>query len=84
MSQTDRVALIARLKDDEAFRDEIIAAPDEEARWRIIAAAGFDCTAEELATEDERLSKQQLVEISGGRTDTADNMLWLLSSTPRT
>ncbi len=58
---------MARLKEDDAFCREVLAA-DEEARWRLIAAAGFERTLEESAAERERLSDQELVEVTGGST----------------
>jgi predicted ribosomally synthesized peptide with nif11-like leader len=66
MSEADAAALISRLKDDGAFRDEVMAAPDGETRWQIISAAGFDCTAGEFAAARERLSDEQLGEVSAG------------------
>jgi predicted ribosomally synthesized peptide with nif11-like leader len=66
MSQVDAAALIARLKHDEVFRGEVMAAPEGEERWKVISAAGFDCSPEELAAERERLTDQQLGEVNGG------------------
>jgi predicted ribosomally synthesized peptide with nif11-like leader len=66
MSQADAAALISRLKDDDAFREKVMAATEGEERWRIISAAGFGCTPEELAAERERLTDRQLGDVSGG------------------
>jgi predicted ribosomally synthesized peptide with nif11-like leader len=65
MSQADAAAFIARLKDDEAFRGEVMAAEGEE-RWRIVTDAGFDCTPDEVSTERERLTDDELGEIDAG------------------
>ena len=58
---------MARLKEDDTFRREVLAA-DEEARGRLIAEAGFECTREENAAERERLSDQALSEVTCGST----------------
>jgi predicted ribosomally synthesized peptide with nif11-like leader len=70
MDRSDARALIARLKGDVAFRDEVMAAEGGDARWRIISEAGFDCTPEEFAAERGRMSDEQLGEVTGGRCET--------------
>ena len=73
MSNESAVACAARITTDQAFRDEIAAAPDDDARIEIMTAAGFSVTADDrdvilnaLATSDGEVSDAQLANVSGG------------------
>ena len=65
MSRDGAAAFIARLRDDEAFRDEVMAAEGEE-RWKIVTGAGFDCTPDEVAGVRERLTDDELGQVVAG------------------
>jgi predicted ribosomally synthesized peptide with nif11-like leader len=47
MSLTMAKALVARLKDDEAFR-KAVRSLDKESAWRLVEQEGYDCSAEEV------------------------------------
>lgn len=71
MSQEAVQAFVERVNDDEAFRDELVAAGDNDARLRIARAAGFDLTADDFtrlrAQHMEELSEEDLQLIAGGK-----------------
>jgi len=48
MSVEQAKAFIERMKTDEAFREKIMAIETPEERLKAIAAAGFECTGEEI------------------------------------
>ena len=48
MSVEHAKAFIERMKTDEAFREQIMAIETPEERLKAIAAAGFECTGEEI------------------------------------
>jgi predicted ribosomally synthesized peptide with nif11-like leader len=47
MSLTIARALVARLKDDEAFR-KTVRSMDRADAWRLVQQGGYDCTEEEV------------------------------------
>lgn len=53
------------MKADEAFRTKVMAVEDVDARMALIAAEGFDCTAEEIRSVQE-LRKLDLNGVAGG------------------
>ncbi|MBC7596566.1 MAG: Nif11-like leader peptide family natural product precursor, partial [Kineosporiaceae bacterium] len=64
---------VERIKTDEAFRNEVAGAPDAEARYALINAAGFDVTAADkdvivsgLEAAQGELSDAQLEGAAGG------------------
>ena len=70
MSSESASAVIERIKSDEAFRNEVVAAPDADARYALINAAGFDVTAADKdilvkGLETGELSDAQLEGASG-------------------
>ncbi|WP_449258117.1 Nif11-like leader peptide family natural product precursor [Chlorobium limicola] len=48
MSVEHAKAFIEKMKTDEAFRDKIMAIETPEERLKVIGAAGFECTLEEI------------------------------------
>lgn len=75
MSQEAVQAFVARLNDDEAFRDELVASGDNDARLGIARAAGFDVTADDFAALRrehgiDELSEEDLQLIAGGMSKT--------------
>lgn len=71
MSREAAQAFVERLNDDEAFRDGLIAAGDNDARLRMAQDAGFDVTADDLAElrrehGADELSEEDLQKIAGG------------------
>lgn len=66
MSKESAKLLIEKLKNDEEFRNQILAVEDLEERLKQIKAAGFDCTAEEIEKEQAVLSDDELDNVSGG------------------
>lgn len=72
MSTESAAAVIERIKTDEKFRNEVIAAPDAEARYAFLNAAGFDVSPADrdvivagLEQEPAELSDEQLEGLSG-------------------
>jgi predicted ribosomally synthesized peptide with nif11-like leader len=59
--------LIERMKSDEAFRAEVMAGAHPEGRMAVIRAAGFDCTAEEIAAQAEVIDDTDLDAVAGGK-----------------
>lgn len=75
MSREAAQAFVERLNDDEAFRETMIAADDNDTRLRTAQEAGFDITADdldELRREHsvDELSEEDLQRIAGGGTTT--------------
>ena len=73
MSQEATQAFVDRINEDETFRDQLVAAGDNEARVSLAQDAGFDVTAEDLAelrrqNNVEELSEDDLQKIAGGGT----------------
>lgn len=66
MSENAAALLVAKLKKDEEFRNSILRVEDIEERMKLIKAAGFDCTAEEIEAEQAELSDDELDNVSGG------------------
>ncbi len=64
-AQAAREAL-ERLKHDQAFRDELDGMDDPAERLAALKAAGYDCSAEELAHEAGLLDDRDL-DASGGQ-----------------
>jgi predicted ribosomally synthesized peptide with nif11-like leader len=61
MARADAHALLARLRDDDAFRERVMAAGDAETESWIIADEGFLCTAADLAAVHRALGDDELV-----------------------
>jgi len=69
MSQEAARALVERMKDDEAFREEVLSAEDAAARLVIVNAEGFDCSAEEIEAQGRRLNDLELEEVAAAGYD---------------
>lgn len=72
MSTESATAVVERIKTDEAFRSDVIAAPDAEARYAFLNAAGFDVSSADkdvivkgLEQAPAELSDEQLEGASG-------------------
>jgi len=65
MSVDQAKAFVEKMKSDEAFRARVLAEEDVAARMEIIGAAGFDCSAEEIAALQE-LGEAELSGAVGG------------------
>ncbi len=60
-------ALADRMKIDAAFRKQVLAQKEADARIRFVNAAGFDCTSEEIEPPgDGALSDEEMGWVSGG------------------
>jgi predicted ribosomally synthesized peptide with nif11-like leader len=59
------------LQVDEEFRNEILAVEDMDERLKLVKAAGFDCTAEEIEAEQSEMSDDDLDDVDGGYGDCA-------------
>lgn len=73
MSTESANAVIERVKTDEAFRNDVIAAPDAEARYTFLNEAGFDVSPADkdvlvkgLEDASSELSDEQLEGAAGG------------------
>jgi len=72
MSTESATAVVERIKTDEAFRNEVIAVPDAEARYAFLNEAGFDVSPADkdvlvkgLEQAPTELSDEQLEGASG-------------------
>ena len=65
MSAEQAKACVEKLKSDEAFRARVMALEDVDARMALIAAEGFDCSAEEIGALQE-LRDADLSGVAGG------------------
>lgn len=73
MSEGQAHAFVERMKTDEAFRERILAIEDPAARLAYVHSEGFDCTAEEIAAEGNRVSPEELDAVAaGGSCDLCD------------
>ena len=68
MSKEAAQAFVEKMKSDEAFRARVMAEEDVEARMALIAAEGFDCSAEEIGALQE-LAELDLSGVVGGGSD---------------
>lgn len=66
MSQQQANAAIEKLKTDEAFRAKVMAEADVAERLKIINAAGFNCTVQELKAASQELDDDELNAVAGG------------------
>jgi predicted ribosomally synthesized peptide with nif11-like leader len=66
MSKESAKLLIEKLKNDEEFRNRILAEEDLDERLKLIKDSGFDCTVEEIEAEQAELSDDELDNVSGG------------------
>ncbi len=64
MGQAEAHALLARLRDDDAFRERVVSARDAEAQWWIIREEGFLCTARDLEDVQHKLGEDRLATLS--------------------
>ena len=65
MSEDQAKAFVERMKSDSAFRAQVMAEEDVEARLALIHAEGFDCSAEEIGALQE-LGDAELDAVAGG------------------
>jgi len=73
MTQVAARALAERMRTDAAFRDEVLAQVDADARLRFVKAAGFDCTREEIEPPgDGALSDEEMTWVSGGANEPSE------------
>jgi len=75
MSREAAQAFVERLNSDDAFRERMVAAGDNDARLRAAQEAGFDITADDLAElrrehRADELSEEDLQKIAGGMSTT--------------
>lgn len=66
MSLDAAKAFLERMDTDGTFKAKILATENVSERLKLINAAGFDCTAQEIGTLATELSEDQLDTISGG------------------
>jgi predicted ribosomally synthesized peptide with nif11-like leader len=73
MSQEGARAYVERVTSDEAFRNQVAAAPDPEARRQLVEAAGFDVEPADqetiraaLGEGSMELTDEELAGVSGG------------------
>jgi len=60
-------ALAERMKNDEVFREQVLAQEDAGARIRFVMAAGFECTREEIEPPgDGALTDEEMAWVAGG------------------
>jgi predicted ribosomally synthesized peptide with nif11-like leader len=78
MSKESAKLLIEKLHGDEEFRNRILAVEDLDERLKLVKAAGFDCTAEEIEAEYAMLSDNELDNMSAGinLTDCPQNIVY--------
>jgi predicted ribosomally synthesized peptide with nif11-like leader len=69
MSEQSAQAFIERIKSDAAFRDKVLAEAEPEARLALINAAGYDCSADDIAGLSGALSDADLGAVSAGLWD---------------
>jgi predicted ribosomally synthesized peptide with nif11-like leader len=69
MTKKSVEALLAKMDNDDKFRQEILGAATVDERMKLIEAAGFDCTVDEIEAELSELSDNDLDSVAGGRTD---------------
>jgi predicted ribosomally synthesized peptide with nif11-like leader len=67
MSQKAAKAFFEKIKTDEKFRKKVMAAEDDAERTRIIKAAGFDCTPEEINAFERQMGDKYTDKICGGQ-----------------
>jgi len=65
MSKEATKAFVERMKTDDAFREKVLGVEDVDARIVLIAAEGFDCSAEEIGALQE-LADLDLEGVIGG------------------
>lgn len=66
MSQQQAKAVVDKLKTDVAFRAKVMAEADVAERLKIINAAGFNCTVQELKAASQELDDDELNGVAGG------------------
>lgn len=66
MSQEQAKAALGKMNTDKAFSAKVLAGADMAARLKIINAAGFDCTAEEIKAVSKQLGDDELDKVAGG------------------
>ena len=80
MSEEQLSALLAKLKDDEAFLEKLKGAADLDAAVAIAKEAGFDVSKADWlkyqAKETLELSDAQLEGVAGGKADSSDPAAW--------
>ena len=69
MSVDQAKAFLEKMKTDEPFRARVMAEEDVAARMALIAAEGFDCSAEEIGALQE-LGEAELSGVVGGGSPT--------------
>ena len=79
MSSESANAVIERIKSDEAFRNEVAAAPDADARYVLINAAGFDVSA---ADKDVLVKGLETGELSDAQLEGASGAGGIIFSLP--
>jgi len=66
MSQEAARAFVERMKTDPTLREQVFAETDVDARMRLVRAAGFDLTADELEPPSGALADAELDAVAGG------------------
>ena len=66
MSQEEARRFIERIDTDDAFRKEVLAAPDVAERLRLAAAEGYDITVGDLEGASRALTDAELGHVAGG------------------
>ena len=66
MSIESAKAFLERVKNDEDFRKELEAQASAEERIKFVKAQGFDFTKEEIDSQKEELSDEELEAVAGG------------------
>lgn len=66
MSQEEARRFIERIDTDDAFRKEVLAAPDVAERLRLAAAEGYDITVGDLEGASRELTDAELGHVAGG------------------
>jgi predicted ribosomally synthesized peptide with nif11-like leader len=77
MSKRSAMAFIEKFKSDETFRHKIMAAKDDSERIRLINAAGFNCTAEEIDSLEQNLRDKGMDKICGGNAQLGEGFFTL-------
>lgn len=70
MSTESATAVVERIKSDESFRNDVMAAPDAEARYAMLNDAGFDVSPADEAVLVKGL-EQAPVELSDEQLESA-------------
>lgn len=66
MTEEAMKELVVRMRTDEAFRGEVLAAEVGEDRLAFVTGAGYDCTAQELVDVTSALADDELDDVAGG------------------